>query len=81
VASVYPSKLHFRQLQHNIRLPNIIVFIISCQLRKKFSVDIQLLSYSFLIRLVNRTFNLHSNFTLIAKESSSFKCNFPVTDD
>ncbi|CAF4817602.1 unnamed protein product [Rotaria sp. Silwood1] len=87
VASVYPSKLHFRQLQHNVRLPNIIVFIISlnycnqCQLRKKFSVDIQLLSYSFLIRLVNRTFNLHSNFTLIAKESSSFKCNFPVTDD
>ena len=49
--------------------------------KKKFSVDIQLLSYSFLIRLINQTFNLHSNFTLISKESSSFKCNFPVTDD
>jgi hypothetical protein len=34
-----------------------------------------------LIRLINRTFNLRSNFTLVAKESSSFKCNLPVTDD
>jgi hypothetical protein len=34
-----------------------------------------------LIRLINRTFNLHSNFTLVAKESTSLKCNFPVTDD
>ena len=54
----------------------------SCQLRKKkFSIDIQLLSYSFLIRLINQTFNLHSNFTLIAQASSSYKCNFPITDD
>ena len=52
-----------------------------CQSQKKFSVDTQLLSYSFLIRLINRTFNLRSNFTLIAKESSSLKCNFPITDD
>ena len=49
--------------------------------QKKFSVDIQLLSYSFLVSLINRTFNLRSNFTLVAKESSSLKCNFPVTDD
>ncbi len=34
-----------------------------------------------MIRLINRTFNLHSNFTLVAKESTSLKCNFPVTDD
>lgn len=52
-----------------------------CQSKKKFSVDTQLLSYSFLVRLINRTFNLRSNFTLIAKESSSLRCNFPVTDD
>ncbi len=52
-----------------------------CQSRKKFSIDTQLLSYSFLIRLINQTFNLRSNFTLVAKDSSSFKCNFPVTDD
>ena len=52
-----------------------------CQSKKKFSVDTQLLSYSFLVRLINRTFDLRSNFTLIAKESSSFRCNFPVTDD
>jgi hypothetical protein len=52
-----------------------------CQSRKKFSVDIQLLSYSFLIRLINRTFNLRSNFTLVAKESSVLKCDFIITDD
>ncbi len=34
-----------------------------------------------MIRLINRTFHLHSNFTLVAKESTSLKCNFPVTDD
>ncbi|UJR36590.1 hypothetical protein I4U23_029309 [Adineta vaga] len=87
VTSTFTSKLHYRQLQGDYRLPNIFVFIISlnecniCQSKKKFSVDIQLLSYSFLVRLINRTFNLRSNFTLIAKESSSFRCNFPVTDD
>ena len=53
----------------------------SCQLRKKISVEIQLLSYSFLIRLINQIFNLQSNYIVIAKESSSFKCNLPVTDD
>lgn len=52
-----------------------------CLTRKRFSIDIQLLSYSFLIRLINRTFQLHSNYTLVAKESTSFKGNFPVTDD
>ncbi|CAF1449603.1 unnamed protein product, partial [Adineta steineri] len=81
------SKLHYRQLQQDYRLPNIIIFTISlnecnsCLSKKKFSVDIQLLSYSFLVRLINRTFNLRSNFTLMAKETSSLKCNFPVTDD
>jgi hypothetical protein len=50
-------------------------------LKKKFSVDIQLLSYTFLIRLINRAFNLHSNFTLVARESSILKCDFIVHDD
>ncbi|CAF1299255.1 unnamed protein product [Adineta ricciae] len=87
VASTFTSKLHYRQLQSDYRLPNVVVFTISlnecnlCQSKKKFSVDTQLLSYSVLVRLINRTFNLRSNFTLIAKESSSFRCNFPVTDD
>ncbi|CAF1081921.1 unnamed protein product [Rotaria sordida] len=87
VPSTYPSKLRYRQLEQENRVPNVAIFCISlnnddlCQSRKKFSVDTQLLSYSFLIRLINRIFNLHSNFTLIAKELSSLKCNFLVTDD
>ncbi|CAF5007873.1 unnamed protein product, partial [Rotaria socialis] len=85
--TTYSSKLPSRQLVQDIRLPNIVVFYISInnfnqyESRKKFSVDIQLVSYSFLIRLVNRTFNLQSNFTLIAKEASAFMCNIPVTND
>ncbi|CAM4764468.1 unnamed protein product [Rotaria magnacalcarata] len=87
VVTSYSSKLPSRQLLQDIRLPNIVVFYISInnfnqyESRKKFSVDIQLVSYSFLIRLVNRTFSLQSNFTLIAKEASAFKCNIPVTND
>ncbi|CAF3455582.1 unnamed protein product [Rotaria socialis] len=87
VVTTYSSKLPSRQLVQDIRLPNIVVFYISInnfnqyESRKKFSVDIQLVSYSFLIRLVNRTFNLQSNFTLIAKEASAFMCNIPVTND
>ena len=45
------------------------------KLAKRFSVDIPLLSYSFLIRLINRTFNLHSNFQLETKN------HFLITDD
>ena len=48
---------------------------------KKISVETQLVSFSFLVRLINRLFDLHSNYTVIAKHSSPFKCNFIVADD
>ena len=38
-------------------------------------MDVSLLSYSFLIRLINRIFRLHSNFTIAAKHHSI------ITDD
>jgi len=70
------------------RLSNTVLFSITLKnpsddriLRKKFSVDLQLLSYSFLVRLINRTFHLHSNFTIVAKESSALKCDFVISDD
>lgn len=81
------TKQPIASLQQDNRLPTTIVFTVSlnennlCQSRRKFSVDNQLLSHLFLIRLINRVFNLRSNFTLVAKESGVLKCNFPVTDD
>ncbi len=49
-----------------------------CRIQKKFSVDIPLLSYSFLIRLINRTFQLHSNFTLKSKHNITIKDDFDL---
>ncbi|CAF2649969.1 unnamed protein product [Rotaria sp. Silwood2] len=46
-----------------------------CQCRKKLSVDISLLSHAFLVHLINRLFNLHSNFIIKTKN------NFVITDD
>jgi hypothetical protein len=39
------------------------------------SIDTSLLSYAFLIRFINRIFDLHSNFTIIAEPNSA------ITDD
>lgn len=33
------------------------------------------------MRLINRVFDLYSNFTIVAKESSVLKCNFVISDD
>lgn len=49
--------------------------------RIKVSVDTQLISYSFLVTLINRLFGLKSNFTLVVKENCSLNSNFLVTDD
>jgi hypothetical protein len=84
--SNFASKLSsHRYSQRNIHLSNIIIFTISinnkcniCQLQKKFSVDIPLLSYSFLIRLINRIFNLHSNFILKTKYNIIIKDDFDL---
>ena len=44
-------------------------------------MDIPFLSYSFLVRLINRTHHLRSNFTLVAKESSVLQCAMVIADD
>ena len=51
-----------------------------CQERKTFSVDVSLLSYAFLVRLINRVFHLHSNFTLNAKHQSTIADDFDLDD-
>jgi hypothetical protein len=48
---------------------------------KRFSVDAQLISHEFLLLLINRTFHLHSNFTLVAKKASALKCDLIIADD
>ncbi|CAF4174470.1 unnamed protein product [Rotaria magnacalcarata] len=75
------SNLIHRSSQPNIHLPNIVIFIITfnqlnfCQCQKRLSIDSSLLSYSFLVGLINRLFNLHSNFLIKTKH------NFVITDD
>lgn len=44
-----------------------------CQLQKRFSLDTPLISYSLLIRLINRIFHLHSNFILQSKDKTIIK--------
>ncbi|CAF3787081.1 unnamed protein product [Adineta steineri] len=81
VISTFTSKHNCQHIQRDLYLSNIVIFVISlyksnvCQTRKTFSVNLPLLSYSFLIRLINRAFNLYSNFTLHTKQ------NLIVTDD
>ncbi|UJR09530.1 hypothetical protein I4U23_013767 [Adineta vaga] len=75
-----PTNTH-RHSQRDVHLSNIAIFMISlnrnniCQTQKIFSVDLPLLSYSFIVRLINRAFHLHSNFTIQTKD------HFIITDD
>ncbi|CAF1043085.1 unnamed protein product [Rotaria sordida] len=81
VRSSNKTKINDRYIQLNIHVSNIVIFIISLhkyniyQCRKKFSVDTSLLSHKFLVHLINRIFNLNSNFIIKTKN------NFVITDD
>lgn len=76
------AKAHRRTFQ----LRNIVIFIITLKksdetrLEKKYSIDVPLLSYSFLVRLINRSFNLHSNYRIQTKTDIVLKDDFDFDD-
>ena len=49
-----------------------------CQIQKRFSLDTPLISYSLLIRLINRIFHLHSNYVLQSNDKTIIKDDFDL---
>ncbi|CAF1397056.1 unnamed protein product, partial [Adineta ricciae] len=84
ILSTLTSKHNHRHCSRDVHLSNIVTFMISlnkhniCQLQKTFSVDLPLLSYSFLVQLINRAFHLHSNFTVQTKDSLLINDDFDL---